>query len=140
MGALPQTTPGPATRRENRRLVAAGALLAFLAVGAGALGAHALRTRLDPSHLALYRTAVEYQTTHALALLLLGLLDGQAGATGRWYARAGWCIAAGVVLFCGSLYALAFGAPAGIGATTPFGGLLLLGGWLLCLVGAWRRG
>jgi uncharacterized membrane protein YgdD (TMEM256/DUF423 family) len=52
----------------DRTFALLGALFAFLAVAAGAFGAHALRERLTPDLLDVFETAARYQTYHALAL------------------------------------------------------------------------
>lgn len=96
----------------------AGALLAFLGVALGAFGAHALEGKLDERGRHLWQTAVSYQMWHALAILVV------AGSTARG------CFFAGTVIFSGTLYALALGAPRALGAVTPIGGLLFLAGWL----------
>ncbi len=103
----------------------------------GAFGAHALRTRLDPELLAVYRTGVEYQFTHALALLAIALLLRSAAPAPLLNAAA-WCFALGVLLFSGSLYALALSGLRLLGAVTPIGGLLFLAGWALLLLWALR--
>lgn len=105
------------------------AISGFLAVALGAFGAHALKTRLTPEMLAVWRTGVDYQFYHALALLLLGMLARQTPS--GTLDLAGGCFAAGIVLFSGSLYALALSEVRVLGAITPFGGLLFLAGWLL---------
>lgn len=109
-----------------------GALSAFLAVAAGAFGAHALRARLTPEYLAVFETAARYQMYHALGLLAV------AWAVNRWPGTlpewAGWLFVAGTVLFSGSLYVLALSGLRWLGAITPLGGVAFLIGWL-CL--AW---
>lgn len=104
-----------------------GAIYGGVGVGLGAFGAHALKQRLTPEMLAVWRTAVEYQFYHALALLLLGVLARV------WPTLslnlAGTCFALGVLLFSGSLYALALTDIRVLGAITPVGGLLFLVGW-----------
>lgn len=91
----------------------------------GAFGAHALRDVLDPAHRELWHTAVEYHAWHALALVL---------AVGLGHGRAGRCavsaFALGIVLFSGSLYALALGAPRWTGIITPIGGVAFVTGWI----------
>ncbi len=114
-----------------------GALLAFLSVAFGAFGAHALRARLDSDMLAVFETAARYQFLHALALLFLGQHAGDAGRRGL--RAAGVLFVAGVVLFSGSLYALALSGVRIWGAVTPLGGACFLAGWLL-LAWAFRRG
>lgn len=113
-----------------------GAVSGFIAVAAGAFGAHALKTRLTPDMLAVFETAARYQMYHALALLAV------AWAWARWPGRlataSGWCFVAGTVLFSGSLYAMTLTGARGLGAVTPFGGVLFLAGWLLLALAAWR--
>ena len=120
----------------ERVFAALGAASAFVAVGAGAFGAHALRGRLTPDLLAAFETGARYQMYHALALLFI------AWATTRWPAgpvrAAGWLFVAGTVVFSGSLYALALSGVRGLGAVTPLGGLAFLAGWLALAVGVWR--
>ena len=95
------------------------------AVLLGAFGAHALRNVLDPAHRELWHTAVAYHTWHALALVLaVALGHGRAGRV------ATIAFALGIVLFAGSLYALALGAPRWVGIVTPFGGVAFVVGWI----------
>lgn len=95
------------------------------AVLLGAFGAHALRTVLDARSTELWHTAVNYHVWHALALTLaVGLGHGRS----RRVAIAAFAI--GIVLFSGSLYALALGAPRWCGIITPFGGLAFVTGWI----------
>ena len=104
-----------------------GAIAAFLAVALGAFGAHGLRGRLSPDMLAVFETGVRYHMYHALALILVGLMMS------RWndwlIHTAGWCFVAGILLFSGSLYALALSGVTILGAVTPIGGLAFLAGW-----------
>lgn len=122
----------------TRIFFALGAFLAFLAVAAGAFGAHALEARLAPDRLDTFQLAARYQMYHALALLAV------AWAGTRWpgpaTAWAGWLFVAGIVVFSGSLYALALGAPRWFGAITPIGGLSFMAGWLLLAWAALREG
>jgi uncharacterized membrane protein YgdD (TMEM256/DUF423 family) len=118
----------------ERTFVALGALMAGLAVAAGAFGAHGLRNRLDADMLAVFETAARYQMYHGLALLAV------AWAVGRWSgaATAGWLFVAGIVLFSGSLYVLSLSGVRWLGAITPFGGLCFLAGWAVLAWSAWR--
>jgi uncharacterized membrane protein YgdD (TMEM256/DUF423 family) len=100
-----------------------GAGLMFLDVALGAFGAHALKNRLTPEMLTVFETGVRYQAYHALALLLLAALRGPD--------KAAWCFVGGIVLFSGSLYALALTGVRWLGAITPIGGVLFLVGWVL---------
>jgi uncharacterized membrane protein YgdD (TMEM256/DUF423 family) len=108
-----------------------GAIYGLLGVAAGAFGAHALRARLSGDLLAIYRTAVEYQFWHALALLAVGLLARQ--AAGVWLTASGVAFTLGVLVFSGSLYILALSGIRVLGAVTPLGGLALIAGWA-CLI------
>ncbi|MEN8821147.1 MAG: DUF423 domain-containing protein [Abyssibacter sp.] len=112
------------------------ALFGFLGVALGAFGAHALRARLSPDMLRVWETAVNYQFWHALALLGVGLLVLRTQSA--WLTAAGSLFALGLLLFSGSLYALALSGIRPLGAITPVGGVLLLGGWL-CLLAASAR-
>jgi uncharacterized membrane protein YgdD (TMEM256/DUF423 family) len=113
-----------------------GALSAFLAVAAGAFGAHALRARLSPDLLAVFETAARYQMYHALGLLAVAWMVTR--WPGPWPVRAGWLFVAGTVLFSGSLYALALTGVRWLGAITPLGGAAFLAGWLCLAWGASR--
>jgi len=115
----------------------AAAALGASAVALGAFGVHALQGRLDEAALHVWHTAVEYQFWHALALLgVCALAPARESRAGR---AAGIAFVAGTAIFSGSLYALALGAPRWFGMITPFGGLALIGGWVL-LGFAWRAG
>ena len=104
-----------------------GAALGFVAVAAGAFGAHALKARLDPEQLAWWDTGARYLALHAPAALAASLLEAQ----GRPRARAArLCFGVGGVIFAGTLWAMALGGPRWLGAVTPLGGLSLLAGWL----------
>lgn len=110
-----------------RLWLAIAATYGFLAVALGAFGAHALRDKLAPDLAAIYRTAVEYHFWHALALMLVGVLATTRPMPGLNVAGAAF--AAGILVFSGSLYALALTGVRALGAVTPIGGLLLLLGW-----------
>ena len=122
----------------DRTFALSGAISAFLAVAAGAFGAHALRTRLAPDMVAVFETAARYQMYHALALFAV------AWAASHWAGSpvrvAGWLFIGGTVLFSGSLYLLSLTSTRWLGAITPFGGLLLLCGWASLAIGVARRG
>jgi uncharacterized membrane protein YgdD (TMEM256/DUF423 family) len=104
-------------------------LFGATAVAAGALGAHILEPRLPPQQLDWFETAAEMQLVHALALLGVALLRHRSGR--RRTGLAGSLFAAGTVLFCGSLYGLAFGSDRAIAAVAPVGGLLLIAAWIV---------
>jgi uncharacterized membrane protein YgdD (TMEM256/DUF423 family) len=111
-----------------------GALAAFLAVAAGAFGAHALRSRLSSEMLAIFETGARYQMYHALALLLVDALMPRMG--GWLVVSAGWLFTAGIVIFSGSLYVLALTGVTWLGAITPIGGLAFLAGWACLAIAA----
>ena len=119
-----------------RVFLALGSASAFLAVAAGAFGAHALRRRLDESLLAAFETGVRYQMYHALALLAVAWVLDRWG--GGLVAASGWLFVAGTVIFSGSLYLLALTGQRMFGAVTPLGGVAFLAGWLLLLIGVLR--
>jgi uncharacterized membrane protein YgdD (TMEM256/DUF423 family) len=120
----------------TRLFAIAGALMALVAVAAGAFGAHALRTRLSPEYLAVFETGARYQMYHALALFAAAWATERApGALAQW---AGWLFMIGIVLFSGSLYTLALTGIRWLGAVTPLGGVAFIAGWL-CLALAMRR-
>lgn len=99
----------------------------FLSVALGAFGAHGLKNILDENSLAIYHTAVTYQFYHTLALGLV-VLFAQNRPT-KSSQRAAACFTFGIVIFSGSLYALALTKISILGAITPIGGLLFLVGW-----------
>jgi uncharacterized membrane protein YgdD (TMEM256/DUF423 family) len=118
----------------DKTFLLTGAAAGFLAVALGAFGAHGLRARLSPDMLAVFETGVRYHMYHAIAIILVGLI---AARLDGWLIRAaGWCFAAGVVLFSGSLYALAISGITVLGAITPIGGLAFLLGWAFLVVAA----
>ena len=108
-----------------------GAIAGFLAVMFGAFGAHGLRARLSPDMMAVFETGVRYHMYHALAIIAVGLMLPNLGG---WLIRlSGWAFTFGIVLFSGSLYALALTGATALGAITPLGGVAFLVGWA-CLV------
>jgi uncharacterized membrane protein YgdD (TMEM256/DUF423 family) len=111
----------------DRTFLLFGAVAAFLAVTLGAFGAHGLRGRLSPEMLAVFETGVRYHMYHALALILVALIMGR--MSGWLIQTAGWCFVAGILLFSGSLYALALSGVTILGVVTPIGGLAFLVGW-----------
>lgn len=115
------------------RLIAAAGVTGFLAVAFGAFGAHALEGRLTPEAQGWWETATFYALTHAAAALAAALSGKRA------FARAGWAFIIGAVIFAGSLYAMALGAPRFLGAATPLGGLSFLAGWGLVVAAGLKR-
>lgn len=125
----------------NRFVALSAVVLGFTAVLLGALGAHALPKTLDPHYLEVWKTAAHYHGLHAVALLALAAWRTES----RLAIHAARCWVAGVVVFSGSLYLLvlsmaSIGLPEArwLGAVTPLGGILLMLGWVLLGVAAYR--
>ncbi len=120
----------------GRPWIVCGCLLAAAGVALGAFGAHALRERLAPDDLANWRTAVEYQIWHSLALILVGILRERPGVR-PWIA---WLFLLGVLCFSGSIYCLALSiGESVVWPLTPFGGMLFLVAWLSLAWSLWPR-
>jgi uncharacterized membrane protein YgdD (TMEM256/DUF423 family) len=127
-------TPIPAAAK---LFLALGGAAALLAVALGAFGAHGLKSRLPADMLAVYQTGVQYHFYHALGLVLIGLAVLHLPDSAALRA-AGWLMAAGILLFSGSLYALALSGERWLGAVTPIGGLAFLLGWAALVWAALR--
>lgn len=113
----------------DRTFLWIGALAAFIGVAFGAFGAHGLRGRLSPESLNVFETGVRYQMYHAFAIFVVAIALGRFGG---WSVRAaGWLFTLGIIVFSGSLYALAITGVRTFGAITPIGGLAFLAGWAL---------
>ncbi|WP_091743188.1 DUF423 domain-containing protein [Phenylobacterium immobile] len=107
----------------RRNWLMLAAFLGFVSVAAGAFGAHAAA---DERASELLKTGAQYGLAHALAVLVWGANSKSASRGGVAPAL----FLGGATVFCGTLYAIALGAPPLLGAVTPIGGLLLLSGWL----------
>lgn len=111
-----------------KRWFALAALNGAIAVAAGAFAAHGLKTHLTPDMLTIFDTSARYHLIHAMALALTAL------AADRYSPRlaqlAALLFAAGIILFCGSLYALALTGLRTLGLITPLGGMAFIAGWL----------
>jgi uncharacterized membrane protein YgdD (TMEM256/DUF423 family) len=106
--------------------------LGFLAVALGAFGAHALQAQLEAAKMTdAWKTATHYHLAHSIVLLVLAFVMPRP-QEGRWAFR---CFTGGIVLFSGSLYALALSGIKWLVAITPLGGFLLLAGWLMLMLG-----
>ena len=112
----------------DRTFLLLGAVFGFLGVALGAFGAHGLRSRLSPEMLNVFETGVRYQMYHVFALLIVAAAIGHLG-NARLLVMAGWFFVGGILIFSGSLYALALTGTGILGAITPIGGLLFLAGW-----------
>ena len=119
--------------------ISLAAVALALAVMLGAFGAHALRGRLDAYSMGVWEKAVFYHFIHALGMLLVSVMP-KAGLLAR--PAASWIcllLAAGLVLFSGSLYLLAATGERALGAITPVGGVAFIAAWLLLAWTVLRR-
>lgn len=127
----------------QRNWIFAGAILAALAVGFGAFGAHGIDAILsdkyggDPELLARrmdnWKTAALYQMNHSIGLILVGLVT--LARPGKWLNVAGWCFLTGILLFSGLLYVLVLTDVRILGAIVPIGGVAYIVGWLALAMG-----
>jgi len=129
VSGLPESANG-------RRIVAAGAIFALLAVLLGAFAAHGLKSTLDGYRLGIFETAVRYQMYHAIALLIAGALASRPDYSRRWLRGAALAFGLGILLFSGSLDMLALSGIGWLGAITPLGGSAFLLGWLALAIAA----
>jgi uncharacterized membrane protein YgdD (TMEM256/DUF423 family) len=113
-----------------RQTLFAAAIAMAIAVALGAFGAHALKTQLPADALTVWQSAVQYHAWHALGLFGIGLWLQHAPEK-RALRVAAWLLLGGIVLFSGSLYALALTGVRGLGAVTPAGGLAFIAGWVV---------
>jgi uncharacterized membrane protein YgdD (TMEM256/DUF423 family) len=117
----------------DRFFLVAGALVMALAVALGAFSAHAAKGAAHPEAARLLQTAVLYQLVHGLGVLIAGVLARHGGT--YWLAAAGALHLAGILLFCGSLWMLAFTARS-LGPAAPLGGLAFMAGWIALAIHA----
>ena len=101
------------------------------AVMLGAFGAHGLRSRLDAYSIDVYEKAVFYHFVHAIGLLIVPMLAKAGIIREAGASRVCWLLATGILIFSGSLYALAVSGVRTLGAITPIGGVAFIGAWLL---------
>jgi uncharacterized membrane protein YgdD (TMEM256/DUF423 family) len=120
----------------ERTFFVLGSLLAFLAVGLGAFGAHSLQGTFAPGMADVYETGVKYQFYHSLAMFAVAFALTQWPRSSA--AIAGWLFLVGIILFSGSLYLLSITGTRTLGIITPFGGLAFLAGWLVLAWAAYR--
>jgi uncharacterized membrane protein YgdD (TMEM256/DUF423 family) len=125
-------------RDMNARIaICTAAVFLFAAVALGAFGAHALKAKFSPELMVTYQTAVQYHFWHALGLLAVGVLLLHRPDSGALVVAA-WLLAAGLILFCGSLYVLALTGVRTWGAVAPVGGVAFLAAWVALAWAAWR--
>ena len=127
----------------NRNFLVTAALLGALTVAIGAFGAHGLKQVVSPESLGVFETAVRYQFYHVFALITTGILYKEFPFPATTWA--GRLFIIGIILFSGSLYLLTWIKGAVIpgynfiGAITPFGGLLFIGGWICLLISLFKN-
>ncbi|MCB1625068.1 MAG: DUF423 domain-containing protein [Pseudomonadales bacterium] len=120
-----------------RRFLGIAAVSVAIATALGAFGTHALTPRLTPDRLKSFETGVTYQFFHSLGLFGIALL--MRDLTSKLLTTAAWVVVIGLVLFCGSIYLLTFGAPRAVIALAPVGGSLLMLAWVLVAVVIFRN-
>lgn len=120
-------------------LLTAGAVCMALAVVIGAFGAHGLKNRLSDDMMQVYQTGVEYHLAHGLGILMIAVIAALYNGN-PLILKAGWVMAGGVLLFSGSLYALAITGIKPLGAITPIGGLAFIAGWGMLAFGLIKQG
>ena len=121
----------------TRIFLSIAAILAGLAVAAGAFASHALKEKLTERALEIFETGAKYQMYHALALLVVGLLLSRAQTPQTLLIAAGNAFIVGIVIFSGSLYGLSLSGIKWLGAITPLGGAAFLIGWGCLAIAAW---
>ncbi|UNU74267.1 DUF423 domain-containing protein [Moraxella nasovis] len=112
------------------------ALNLAIGVGLGAFGAHGLQGFADPYAIEIWHTATLYLFVHALGLLAIGVLNA---TTQYRISLPAYLLQAGIVIFSGTLYAMALGAPKWLGMITPIGGTLMIMGWLTLTFGTLHK-
>ena len=117
-----------------------GAFALALAVAFGAFGAHGLKNHLDTYSMGVWEKAVLYHFIHAFGLLIVGLAARSGSLNAATASRVGWLMLAGIILFCGSLYALALTRVTVLGAITPLGGVAFIAAWIWLGVALWPSG
>jgi len=119
-----------------RFLLSIGSAACFFAVALGAFGAHALKSYLDESQLAIWHTANQYQFFHGIALLTLASLSS---LSEKIRVKIGFCFLTGIILFSGSLYFYALFGIKIFAMITPIGGLAFLIAWFLLFINVWKK-
>jgi uncharacterized membrane protein YgdD (TMEM256/DUF423 family) len=121
----------------NKKFSILACLYLLSGVQLGALGSHALSDILTPQKLASWELAVQYQLIHAIGIILISLLATQIQSQ-KLLSLCNWLLAIGVVLFSGSIYAMALGAPSWLGMVAPLGGSAFMLAWLLAGIAVWK--
>jgi uncharacterized membrane protein YgdD (TMEM256/DUF423 family) len=122
---------------QARVLLSLAGLSLLVATIGGAVASHAL-TSIDAAALRSFETAVSFQFFQALGLAVI-VLTAERHPAPRWLWPIAWLLLLGSVLFCGSIYAVTFGAPRAVLAVAPYGGVALMLAWLAFAAAVWRR-
>ncbi|PSW61795.1 DUF423 domain-containing protein [Photobacterium leiognathi subsp. mandapamensis] len=120
----------------TRWILFIAAISGALTVGLGAFAAHGLKHHLSPYLLDVFKTGVQYQAWHTLALLGCGILTRFLSLKAVSYAALFFAI--GIICFSGSLYALALTGIKWFGPITPMGGVCFIIGWVMLAIATWR--
>ncbi len=124
----------------NKTFLSAGALSGIIAVMLGAFGAHGLKKIASADEIDVFKTGVQYQMYHTLALLIVAIVYDR--LQNNWVKWAGYLFSMGIIFFSGSLYlitglkAYEKTVPVVVGIITPIGGLVFILGWISLLVGS----
>jgi len=127
----------------NRNFLSIASVLGALSVALGAFAAHKLKEIFPAESQSIFETGVRYQFYHVFALFIVAIMSDK--FKGRWINWSGYCFVAGIILFSGSLYALAVLKAKesvglqGIGIITPIGGVFFIVGWLLLFFGVSKK-
>lgn len=117
-------------------IIMLAAVLGGLSVAMGAFAAHVLQNQLSAQSLDVFKTGVQYQFIHALAMLAIGVWAVQQPQGWLHVAALAWLI--GIILFSGSLYGLSILEWRWLGPVTPLGGISFIIGWIAVFMAAWR--
>ena len=118
------------------------AILAVISVALGAFAAHGLKGKISDYAIEIFETAVRYQFYHVFGLLLAGILYKE--FTNGFIKAAGILFILGMLLFSGSLYAMAVVKAMvlpgfnWLGPVTPIGGLCFIAGWICLFIGFFK--
>lgn len=121
----------------HKSILISGAVFMALGILIGAFGAHGLKSQLSDDMMQVYKTGVEYLFYNALGLMVVGLTGFHIHS--RWLLRAGILIMLGIVLFSGSLFALALTGIKLLGIVTPFGGISFVIGWIFFVISLLKK-
>ncbi len=121
----------------ERTFFITGSLLAGFSVAMGAFAAHGATKFITEQQLGWMEKAARYNMYHALAILVIAWALTQWSGQVNLLSWAGWLFVAGIALFSGSLYVMAF-SPLRLGLVTPLGGAAFILGWVLMAIAAWK--